>query len=222
MKRYRGAIFDMDGILFDTERIFQQTWREIAAEMGLTLGDDFTRAICGTSGDTTRQVVERFFHVEDGTEIMLEVPARVRDRLSKSVPVKPGVPEILQYFRAAGLRVAVASSSARAQIESNLRLTGLGEYFDAIVSGEDVSHGKPDPEIFLLAADAIECDPALCFVFEDSQNGVVAGRAAGCDTVMVPDQVQPAPEIAALCFRICDDMGAALRDIREIMEQAPQ
>lgn len=213
MKRYTGAIFDMDGVLFDTERVFQRMWREKADEMGVTLGEDFTQTICGTNGVVLYGIVERYYGVRDGAAVTADVYQRVREALSKHVPVKPGAREILAYFRDADMRIAVASSSARAQIESNLTLTGLMPFIDVIVSGDDVSRGKPDPEIFLRAAAAIAQPPERCFVFEDSLNGVRAGHAAGCATIMVPDLVAPTPEIVPLCARICDSLEAALIEV---------
>lgn len=218
MKRYTGAIFDMDGVLFDTECVFQQTWEELAAERGLTLPVEFTEAISGTNGAVMCRVIERFFGVPDGLEIMTSCRARVRDKLSREVPVKPGAREILAYLRGAGLRIAVASSSSRAQIESNLNLSGLRPYIDAILSGEEVTTGKPDPEIFLRTAAAIQCEPEACFVFEDSMSGVYAGHAAGCATVMVPDLLPPTPDVVPLCFLISDSLNAALVEIARILE----
>ncbi|MGX8706362.1 MAG: HAD family hydrolase [bacterium] len=214
MKQYTGAIFDMDGVLFDTERLYQQTWAELASERGVTLGSDFMATISGTNGEVMHQIVRRFYHVSDSAAVINDCMARMREKLTRDVPVKPGAREILAFFREAGFRVAVASSSRRAQIENNLSLTGLAPYFDAVVSGEDVSAGKPDPAIFLRAAAAIQCAPEQCFVFEDSKNGVRAGHAAGCATIMVPDLVAPSPDILPLCFRVFPDLLAALAELR--------
>lgn len=216
-KRYTGAIFDMDGVLFDTERVFQETWLEIASEMGITLEEGYTEAISGTNGVVMCQVIQRFYGVSDGTEIMNTCKARVRDKLSQNVPLKPGVHEILSSLRAAGLRIAVASSSARSQIESNLAVTGLRPYIDAIISGEEVKVGKPDPEIFLSAAKAIQSKPEQCFVFEDSMSGVKAGHAAGCTTFMIPDLIAPKEDIIPLCYRICESLNAALPEIMRLL-----
>lgn len=206
MKHYTGAIFDMDGVLFDTEKIWQACWREIADEMGVCLEEGFTRAVCGTNGEVMSRVIERYYHVADGHGIMGECKRRVHEKLSKDVPLKEGAVEILRTLKASNLRLALASGSPRAQIEANLERTGLRHYFDALISGEEVSAGKPDPEIFLTSAKMIGCKPEECFVFEDSLSGVQAGHAAGCDTIMVPDLVKPTPEIIPLCFRICESL----------------
>lgn len=214
VKRHTGAIFDMDGLLFDTEHIYQETWQEIAAERGVTLGPGYTEAISGSSGLGMCRVIERFYHVADGHEIMVECKRRIHEKLSVNVPLKPGAREILDYMRGAGYRIAVASSSTRSQIDANLEHSKLMDCFDAIISGEDVATGKPDPEIFLKAAAALNCPPEECYVFEDSRGGVKAGHAAGCDTIMVPDLLPPTEEIEPMCHRIYKDLREALDDLQ--------
>lgn len=219
IKTYTGAIFDMDGLLFDTERVYQRTWRALAEERGIVLEDGFTETISGTNGATMRRIVERYYRVSDGGPIISECMRRVRESLARAVPVKAGAPEILAYFRGRGLRLAVASSSPREQIVSNLTLSGLRSCFDAVVSGEDVSVGKPAPDAFLCAARALGCAPEQCFVFEDSLSGVKAGHAAGCDVIMVPDLIRPTPDVAPLCFRISSSLIEALREVRGALEE---
>ena len=129
----KGAIFDMDGLLFDTENIYQETWNELAAENGVTLGADFVGDICGTSGAHMCRVIEMHYGVADGSIIMDECMKRVRQKLKVYVPKKPGAEWIVKAFHDKGMRLAVASSSYPEQIESNLKLAGMREYFDAVV-----------------------------------------------------------------------------------------
>ena len=211
----KGAIFDMDGLLFDTERVYQQTWHEIAEEKGVVLGNDFVGAISGTNGVHMRQVVEDYYHVPDGAGIIEDCMKRVREKLSKQVPMKKGVLEILEFFQENNIPMAVASSSAVEQIVSNLKIAGIREYFSEIVSGTEAKHGKPAPDIFLLAAERIHCQPEECFVFEDSANGIKAGYAAGCRTVMIPDLMEASPEIRPYCTFVCEDLIEAREKIRE-------
>lgn len=214
--RYKGAIFDMDGLLFDTERLYQQAWEEIAEERGVKLDGDFLREIAGTTGEHTCRIIEQHYHVPNGNDIRKECMRKVKERLSEAVPMKKGVPGILRFFREAGVRTAVASSNGAEQIESNLERAGIREYFSEIVSGMEVERGKPAPDIFLLAAERIGCEPGECFVFEDSENGIRAGHAAGCVTVMVPDLVEASAEILPCCTMVCSDLTEAEQKIREM------
>lgn len=208
--RFKGAIFDMDGVLFDTERIYQETWQEIAAGQDIRLDGSFLRAISGTNGNRMCRVIEEYYHVSDGTDIMERCMERVRQKLSVYVPVKKGVRKILDYFRDNGICMAVASSSSTQQIEVNLQMTDLRDYFTVIVSGKEVNNGKPAPDIFLLAAKRLHCTPEECFVFEDSENGIRAGYEAGCFTVMVPDLIEASSEILPYCRRVCPDLEQAM------------
>lgn len=215
--RFTGAIFDMDGVLFDTERVYQQTWHELAAERGVVLGSGFLTAITGTSGAHMYQVLEEHYHTTDGASLARECMGRVREKLSVHVPVKEGVCEILEFFRQREMQIAVASSSLPQQIEANLQKAGFIGYFSEIVSGIEVEHGKPAPDIFLRAAERIGLRPQECFVFEDSENGIKAGYAAGCATIMVPDLIAPSPQIRQFCNRICKDLAEAREEVGGMM-----
>ena len=204
--KIEGAIFDMDGLLFDTENIYQETWKELAAENGVVLNEDFVGDICGTSGAHMCRVIEKHYGVSDGSIIMEECMKRVRQKLSVHVPKKQGTDRIIKAFHDRGVRIAVASSSYPEQIESNLALAGIREYFDAVVSGKEVEHGKPKPDIFLLAADRIGCAPENCYVFEDSENGIRAGKAAGCTAIMIPDILKPSDEIREIVDGIYESL----------------
>lgn len=205
----------MDGLLFDTEKIFQQTWNEIAEEHGIRLSKDFVKDISGTNGKTMCRVIELYYKVSDGKEIQSDCMARVRKKLDKYVPKKAGVDEILQFFKENKVRLAVASSSAKSQIENNLRVAGIGSYFAEIISGTQVEKGKPEPDIFLLAAEKIGCRPEECYVFEDSLNGIWAGYKAGCKAIMIPDMIAPTKEVERICYGIYDTLTDAIEDIRE-------
>lgn len=123
------------------------------------------------------------------------------ERFARGVPCKKGLKELLATLEDMGLPRIVASSSPRNMIEMNLQTTGTARYFHDVVSGTEVAHSKPAPDTFLVAAKKLHLDPHDCLVLEDSFNGVRAGRAAGCVTVMVPDLMQPTEEIAQLYDR---------------------
>lgn len=212
----RGAIFDMDGLLIDSEWMWQQEWHAIAAERGVVLPDSFPSEVCGTGGKRTREVICRRYGVDDPEPIMRECSARVHKLQENGVPLKRGARTILEGLRAQGCRIAVASSSPMDMIERNLRLDGVADYFDALVSGLDAARGKPAPDVFLMAAERIGVPPEECWVFEDSPVGVEAGWRAGCRVVMVPDQVAPTDAARRMCWGVFPDLNAAWEKLRNI------
>jgi len=177
--------------MFDTEEVYQKHWQRVANEHGIALDDSFKKEIMGSSGQAMMSIISRHFHTDDPESIRMNCFTGVREDLKKYVPLKPGIQELLAFLQKEKCPMAVASSSSIEQITSNLRVSGLAEYFDEVISGAGLPHGKPAPDIFLLAAEKLGMDPVDCYVLEDSPNGVAAGLAAGALTIMVPDQVQP-------------------------------
>ena len=210
----RGAIFDMDGLLIDSERIWQSVWHQIAAERGLTLPESFAADICGTGGARTREVVRRCFRADDPEPIIRECSDRVHEREENGVPLMPGVLTILNGLHEAGYSIAVASSSPMDMILKNLRLDDIDGCFDALTSGREVKESKPAPDIFLLAVEKLNLPPEECYVFEDSLSGVEAAYRAGCRAVMIPDLVRPTEAARRMCWGIFSDLAEAWEAIR--------
>jgi len=196
----RGAIFDQDGLLFDTEAVFQRCWRQACFDFGVADCEEMRFAFIGCGPALLPEIIRRHYPALDAPAFVAHGMALAKDALMSATPVvKPGVREMLAKCRALGVRTAVASSSTRNLVDHNLAATGLAERFDAIVTGPEVAHGKPAPDIFLLAAERIGVAAADCVVFEDAFSGIRAAHAAGCRPVMIPDRVQPTPEIRAIC-----------------------
>ncbi|MDO4175095.1 MAG: HAD family phosphatase [Eubacteriales bacterium] len=210
-----GAIFDMDGLLFDTERLYQENWIVVAKEFGQQPDPGFPKAICGTSGIHALEVVRSYYPAVDAEAFLQSGIDKVTQILQTSVPEKPGVHEILRYLKEHHVRIAVASSSVRTMVQHNLAAAGIASYFDAVVSGQDVVYGKPEPDIFLLAAKRLGIPPHDCYVFEDGINGTHAGIAAGCATVMIPDLTQPSEELRAACVGVYDSLLAAKKALEQ-------
>lgn len=208
----KGAIFDMDGLLFDTERLYQESWKVLAETFGLTHNPAFPSAVAGTSGTQMRRMIRTYYPEVDAEAFIQSCVDRVNKILEAGVPEKPGVREILSYFRDNGVQMAVASSSRMDNIRHHLCTAGIAEYFDVIVSGQEVSRSKPEPDIFLLAARRMKLAPKDCYVFEDSINGICAGIAAGCAAVMIPDMTPPPPDLPA--WGVC----ASLSEARAMIE----
>lgn len=190
----KGAIFDMDGLLLDSERLYQRCWHQLASDRGLTLPPDFASMITGSGPKKARLVLSRCYPGDDPEALTRECMAMMVELEKTDLQLKPGAADLLPALKKAGYRLAVASSSPKDMVHTNLVRTGIDGYFDALVSGDEVSRGKPDPDIFLLAAERLGLLPGECYVLEDSPNGLLAARAAGCTPVMIPDLVPPAPE----------------------------
>ncbi len=194
--RPRAAVlFDMDGLLVDSEPLWLEAERSVMAR----LGSDWTRAdqqqlLGGSLDRTVRYLLAKAKRPASpevvGEWLMSEITVRVRDH---GVVVQPGARELLASVAAAGLPSALVTSSERRFMDTVLARTGMR--FDAAVCADDVSATKPDPEPYLLAAKLLEEDPSRCFALEDSPNGVASAQAAGCRVIAVPSllPIEPAP-----------------------------
>ncbi len=207
-----GVIFDMDGLMFDTEPIWTRVWAPVLATIGREYPHGLANAVRGTSGASMEAVLGRFVPGADTTYIREAAYAMVHEELRKGAPKKPGLDELLAYLAEQGVPMAVASSSALEVIRMNLANGGVSDYFGELFSGAGMAHPKPEPDIFLNTAQAMGVAPARTLVLEDSLSGVHAGVAGGFVTVMVPDLVA-ADEFArehAAC--ICNDL-VEVRDL---------
>ena len=216
MSEKRAVLFDMDGVIFDSERAVLTVWREIAAELGLDgIGEVFIRCV-GTNKRRTEEIFHEAYPTLDFQSFDNEVRRRFRARYDGGrLPVKPGTEQILRALRERGIPLALASSTESGVVRRELEEAGLLRYFDAVLGGDQVHVSKPNPEIFLLAARALDRLPEDCFVIEDSFNGIRAARAAGMHPVMVPDLLPPDGEMEQLAEVILPDLAAAEQYIIE-------
>ncbi len=210
-----AVVFDMDGLMFDSECVWKTLWEPALAAFGREVPEGLPEAACGTTGDYAVAVIERFCGPDiDARAVFEEFYRLAALRFAQGVPKKPGLDELLSYLGERGVPMAVASSSPLAMIENNLRAGGVEGCFAQVVSGQFVEHSKPAPDIFLEAARRLGVQPEHALVLEDSFAGVRAGAAGGFVTVMVPDLHQPTDEIRALATRVC----ASLLEVRELLE----
>lgn len=211
----KGVIFDMDGTMFDTERMWATFWKPALDALGLPYKEGLAEAERGTAGETSRQIVRSFYGEDCDAEAVIASLHRVADdAFASPVPKKPGLDELLNWLEERSIPMAVASSSRRHIIDRNLANWGMEHFFSAIISGQQVTHSKPDPEIFLLAAEQLGVSPADCLVLEDSYNGVRAGAAGGFVTVMVPDLAAPDEEMRSLYTMECPSLTDVLHKLQ--------
>ena len=183
------VIFDMDGTLYDTEKIYRMGWLEAGVPLSMYEG------FIGTSRvHIFETLAENGF---DPEAVFEKRTICVERELAKGIEIKPGAVEALTWLKENGWTSLIATSSKAETAYRYLKETGMGHFFADVVSGNQLEHGKPSPDIFLMAAEQAGKTPAECVVVEDSFNGVRAGRAANMYTVMVPDLAQPDEEIRA-------------------------
>lgn len=211
-----GVIFDMDGLMFDTERMWATFWEPALASLGLSYKEGLDDAARGSAGESMSRILRQFYGEDCDTEAIKDALHREADKAFEApVPKKPGLDELLAWLDANGIPMAVASSSRRASILHHLENWDLTHHFKAVVSGEDVTDSKPNPEIFLLAAKKLGTEPAHTLVLEDSHNGIRAGAAGGFFTVMVPDLMPANEEMQSLFHAQC----ASLHEVRQKLER---
>ncbi len=200
----KGVIFDMDGLMFDTEKIYGIYWREVSRELGYPMDDELITAMCGSVRDfQISRFIARFGESVPAEEIIDECKRRTRAHIaSHPIPFKAGLTELLGALRERGVPVVIATGTPRVYAQDMLARSGVAPYIDAMVCGDEVAACKPDPEIFLKAAALIGVPPQDCIVLEDSFNGIIAAHAAGAQPVMIPDTMQPTDEIRALCAHV--------------------
>ena len=214
-----GVVFDVDGVLFDTERLTQQTWKAVSREMGWPqVGEAYLEFVGRNRTDIFRKMVELF-----GAEFPKEVFMKVCSAYSQArmerygVPIKPGVRELLAFLKERGIPTALATSTGRPRTERRLEMTGLAPYFSAVITGDQVVHSKPDPEIYLLACEALGTAPEHTLAIEDSRNGILSASRAGMQVIMVPDMIPPTPELEALILRKCGDLNQVRAFLAQIL-----
>lgn len=202
-----AVVFDMDGVLLNTEVIFDDAWRKAAKQLHIA---DIEPAIRDCRG-VTRAFIREYFGREypdvDFDEFDALCDALYDEIIAGGVPVMAGVTDILHNLRCMGVKTAVATSSARARTVAHLESAGILDLFDSVITGDSIARSKPAPDIYLAAAQVLGVNPVRCIGVEDSHNGVRSAHAAGMKVAMVIDQMPATNEMHALCWRVFDNLS---------------
>ncbi|PMS35891.1 HAD superfamily hydrolase (TIGR01509 family) [Trinickia symbiotica] len=212
---FSAAIFDMDGLLIDSERTIMNTWIAAGRELGLDiLPVDYVQII-GRSLPECHAMLATMFGAEAAFQEALKF---VRQRLQSPTnppvfPLKSGAHGLLTALVNAGVPCAVASSSSAQEIKSRLGRVGVLDLFDAIAGGDEVARGKPDPAVYELAASRLKKSPSECLAFEDSENGVRAAHRAGIQVVTVPDLKAPSEDLIGVSLTMLETLDHAMEHV---------
>ena len=212
-----AVIFDMDGVLIDTEKHFNAAWCQAATEAGFPFTREHALLLRSCEAKEGEKLMQGIFGPSfDYYAIRERRRELVRERLAQyGLEKKPGVEETLRFLRAKGIKTAVATATALDITKSHLTTIGVCDLFDSIVSAKNVAHGKPEPDVYLYACEQIGERPQDCMAVEDSPNGIMAAYRAGLRTVMVPDLTQPDEELTKYLYACVN----SLSDLCELVDK---
>lgn len=205
----KGLIFDMDGLMIDSERVTYEGYVELCAKEGKQLTKEIYLNCLGKPVAGIWQVFyDAFGNDFPIPEIMKQNHIRMAEQFATvGVPLKSGLKELLSYGKQNGYKMCVATSSTRDRVDTILDQAKITSYFETSVCGNEVEKGKPDPEIFIKAAKKLGLEPEECIVLEDSEMGILAASKAGIDVLCVPDMKDPEPEYTALTTKIFNSLA---------------
>ena len=188
LQNIKAVIFDLDGSLVDSMWMWRAIDIEYLGRFGIPLPEDLQSRIEGMSFSETAVYFKEHFSIPDSIDRIKEDWNRMAwDKYANEVPLKPGIPEFLERCREEGIKLGIATSNSRQLVENIAKVHNLRDYFSCIMTGCDVAHGKPSPDIYLAVAEELDCPPSQCLVFEDIIPGIQAGKAAGMRVCAVED-----------------------------------
>lgn len=205
----KGIIFDMDGLMFDTEKLLAKYWMQAAQEAGYPMQLEHVLSIRSLSAIYAKPKLQGIFGQNFNYE---KIRARRRELTAQhleqyGIEKKPGLDALLQYLHEHHYKIAVATATDRERTENYLKQTGIDKYFQNFVCGDMVTKGKPDPEIYLTASQMLRLSPGACIALEDSPNGILSAYHAGCRPVMIPDLSEPDEDLKSRLYACLPDLS---------------
>ena len=210
----QAVIFDMDGLMLDSERALLGCLAQAGADAGHDLPEDLLLSLIGSSDAVTRQIIASRVGAESVDALLRDSYARYDGIVAGGVPHRPGIIDLLETLAAQGIPRAVATSTRRPLALRKLETAGLLRYFEHVATSSDVAHAKPAPDIYLLAAHKLGIAPRHCLALEDSPTGVRAALAAGMTVIQIPDLLEPDETVRALGHAI----AGSLHDVRGLLQ----
>lgn len=209
----KGAVFDMDGLMFDTETLVYNAWQKVMDDHNFNYNFEIYKS---TVGRRTIEVQKMYEEMYGDTFVYAPIREKTSFYFRKAindfgVPFKKGLVNILEHLKSKGIKIALATSTSSQTAMWLIEDADLKKYFDKFVCGNMVTHGKPHPEIFLTAAKELQLDPQDCIALEDSLNGIKSAYSAGMKPIMIPDMLEPTEEIKPMLFALCKDLDEAIQ-----------
>jgi HAD superfamily hydrolase (TIGR01509 family) len=211
----RAVVFDMDGVIFDSERLVMGCWKEIADMMGVEDIEQAMRECLGVNKAQTKEnMLRRYGETFPYDEFNREASAMFHERYGNGkLPMKTGVKEILTYLKEKNIKIALASSTREKIVRQELYDAGILDFFEAVICGDMVEKSKPAPDIYLKACSELGIEPGDAYAIEDSYNGIRSAAAAGLKAIMVPDMSEPTDEMKKLALVILPNLADVLNYI---------
>jgi HAD superfamily hydrolase (TIGR01509 family) len=218
---YDAVVFDMDGVIFDSEKAVLDCWVEVARQYGITNIEQVCLDSIGTTAVRTREIVLEAY----GNDFPYEEISAKKSRMFHEkydggrLPMKEGVVELLTFLRNEGKKIALASSTRREVVTAELRDAHILEYFDEVICGDMVERSKPAPDIFLKACQALHTEPERTYAIEDSYNGIKAAHAGNLRPIMVPDLLPCNDEVREMTEAVFDSLLEVKEELQKMKEK---
>lgn len=213
----KGAVFDMDGLMFDSERLTFDAWYKVLNDNGFCYTFDIYKQTVGKRTVETKAYYEGLYGDSfDYSSMRQKANTVFWDYIDKNgMPIKKGLFELLDYLKANNIKISLATSTSEESAMRMIKKAGVEDYFDAFVCGNMVKNGKPHPEVFLTAAEKLSLPPQSCIALEDSINGIKSAYAAKMLPIMVPDMLSPTKEIMPMLYALCKDLSEVIKKINK-------